>query len=770
MALAKVDNAQRDFSAGEVDISMKRNEEHEVFKKGLRKCVNFRILDSTKLSQRLGRTAKFIDGPRVDEILMSAGNVFYLVFGNHALSVYNAAGTQVFTSTKLGDGATTIPWTTATAKNVRWDVYQLSIYIAYADGAPANVPQILTWDGVSQTSSWTLSTYAELVLSTQKRTPFFRISPVGITITPSATTGAGITVTASSAVFTASHVGTRIRYIGRQILITAFTNSTTVTATVEENLFAGSTIHSNSADDIRTLASVGDVIIGAVSGARAQIISFVDASHMVVQYIAGNRFQVGVADRMVGPGGDLSTAAGEVFTTPQAVTLWDDEVMNAYRGYPSSVAIDQDRLIFSNFPSVPLGISWSAIGSPTDLYVPPVGISPQNAIFETTPGKNQVLDVVASNEGTEFVFCDNAVYGIPITAANPLSGSTGVAFNKITDDGSSGVQPRRMHNVIIYINAGGSSVCAIMTIGAYNRANESRDISEYHNHLLNSPIAIACPTADDPNFPERYFYVLNSDGTVVPGKVDVENGQVKTGTLPGWVRENGNGNVKWLSSRASNVMFTTMYQPGGAAAVTIAELRAFTQYLDAAMSYNSVPAPFTPGGGLGPLWWMANGTCTVMDLGTRQLGLYNIDANGFLVPQNFGGEDLTSVQLVVGQAWTGTVEPFVPAPGPGQDIHQRMFRRKIIRAAVYFINSTGFLWARLFSGPLRPGGPALGDQMNTRRVTTYNQDDDATLAPPLREGTDLWRPSGRAYDPRIAIIKDTAGPLTIAEIGMETTV
>src|SRR5882724_9945126 len=119
MAIANVDNAQRDFSAGEIDISMKRNEEHEVFKKGLRQCVNFRILDSTKLSQRLGRTAKFIDGPRVDEILMSAGNVFYLVFGNGYLRVYNAAGTQVFNSTKKGDGSTDIPWTTAsvTGKN-----------------------------------------------------------------------------------------------------------------------------------------------------------------------------------------------------------------------------------------------------------------------------------------------------------------------------------------------------------------------------------------------------------------------------------------------------------------------------------------------------------------------------------------------------------------------------------------------------------------------------------------------------------------------------
>jgi len=472
---------------------------------------------------------------------------------------------------------------------------------------------------------------------------------------------------------------------------------------------------------------------------------------------------------MVGPGGDLSTASADVLTTPKAVTVWDDEVMNAFRGFPSSLTIDQGRLIFCNFPSVPSGISWSAIGLLTDQYVPPVGIAPANAIFEITPGKNQVLFIAAGSEGSEFVFCDNAIFGIPINAANPLSGTSGVQFQRISGDGSAAVQPRLMENILVYINAGGNSVRGIMTIGAYNRANESRDISEFHNHLFNAPIAVACPAADDVNFPERYIYVLNSDGTVVAGKLDVENGNIRPNTVPGWVRENGNGTVKWVSARGPNVMFTTSYAPGSAAAVVIAEQRDFTQYLDAGLLYNSPPTPFVTGG-KGNLYWMASGACTVMDLGTRQLGLYSIDANGFLIAQNFGGEDLTSSQLVVGQAWTGTVEPFVPAPGPGQDVHQRMFRRKIMRAAAYVINSTGFLWARLFSGPLRPGGPALGDQMNTRRVTTYNQDDDATLAPPLREGTDLWRPSGRAYDPRIAIIKDTAGPLTIAEIGMETTV
>ncbi len=103
-----------------------------------------------------------------------------------------------------------------------------------------------------------------------------------------------------------------------------------------------------------------------------------------------------------------------------------------------------------------------------------------------------------------------------------------------------------------------------------------------------------------------------------------------------------------------------------------------------------------------------------------------------------------------------------------------MKKRQVANAAVYVMSSTGFLWARLFSGPLlpvtAPDYVPLGTIIKERRVTTYNQDDDATQPPPLREECQLWRPLGASYDPRLAIIKDTPGPLTIAELATEVTV
>ena len=118
-----------------------------------------------------------------------------------------------------------------------------------------------------------------------------------------------------------------------------------------------------------------------------------------------------------------------------------------------------------------------------------------------------------------------------------------------------------------------------------------------------------------------------------------------------------------------------------------------------------------------------------------------------------------------------TIRAVLPRRQPRDpDVGQRMFKRRVSRFAAYVVNSTGFLMARLFSGPITPTSPALGTIMNQHRVTTWNQGDDPTKPPPLREIAERWRPIGRSFDPRVAIIKDTPGPLLIAELGMEATI
>lgn len=854
MAIPKIVGTQRDFSAGELDLSMKRADENPTMKIGARQLSNFRILNSGAAVNRPGRSALFpvFASERIDEVLMSPGNIFYLEFGSGGLAVRNAAGTQVFLSNKKGDGTTSIPWTSATLKNIVWSLASgsgRSIYICYGDDAPVNVPQVLTWDGVSQTSTWTLTTYAETINGGQKRTPFYRISPQNITMQPSATIGS-VTLTFSGNVLVAGMIGTRFRFCGRQLVLTAVASGISGTAIAVEPLPPAQTLTLttptvgafNVGDEVNGSVSgaqgivtgsattqqigtslatpnvnIGDSVTGGTSGATG-VVTGRDFSgdqnpYIVVHLSTGTLFQTGevvtdnttsatftsggvsaggltvqllatagnfikvftASDLVVGPSG--SSAISAVTTiAPQPVSIWDDEVINSFRGFPQSTFFDQNRLGFANIPSLPSGVLWSGIGVFTDLYANATPVTADNAIFELAPGKSQVLFVQPGMESAEFVFCDNAIYYIPITVTVPLAPGS-VAFDLLSTEGCApNVQPRPASQSVLYVKAGSVMIAAVQVPGAYYRPYIIDSVAEFHEHLFTAspPIAIAVPSASN-QFQELYAYVLLANGTLVIGKYSIRNGLLDVGTdgkpKIGWLPWSGAGTTTWVSAQQADVILTTAYAPNAIAPVSVVEKIDATQYVDGGLPVNNLPAPFVVGG-KGPLFKFPGpgGAVTLMDNSTRMMGTYQIDANGFIIPQGNAGENLSSAQLVAGQPWTATIEPFVPDAQPGQDIHQRIFPRRVSRMAIYVSNSTGFLMARIFSGPLTRTSPPLGTIMNTRRVETWNQDDDPTQPPPLREETQRWRPLGRSFDPRIAVIKDTPGPLTVHEFVTEVSV
>jgi len=811
MAIPKITGAQRDFSGGELDVSLKRSDENPIMKIGCRQLSNKRVLSSGAASERPGRRALFQEAGRVEEILMSPGNVFYLVFGVGYLRVFNAAGARVFNSTVKGDGSTLIPWSATTINNVSFAIAaapQLAIYIAYADGAPNNVPQVLAWDGVSQTSTWTLTTYAETVtVGGRKQTIFTRISKQNVTMQPSATTGA-ITLTFSDHVASAGMVGTRLLYAGRQVLVTGFTDDEHLSATAVEQLPVSQTLTLSTAgaSAVQGTFNTGDVVTGSVSGATGIVISWTPGGStppLVVQLIPSSSGGVlaflpligaTFEDIVVGPNGSgyvTAVAAG----SPQAVAVWDDEVMNTFHGYPSSVFYDQNRLGFCNFPAIPSGIAWASIGLPTNFLVLPLGqaLNAANALFELAPGKSQILFVVAGMESSEFVFADNAVYYIPITVAAPLAPGS-IAFNLLSEHGCApNVRPQLIEQSILFVRAGNAQMGAVQAPGAYYRPYVVDIVSEFHSHLFTDaqPIAIAVPSAST-QFEEKYAYVLRTDGTVICGRYAIRQGLLDIGMdgkpKIGWCPWPGIGVVTWISAQGGDMVFTTTYYNQSSLAngwsngwslgfgnrdgtpVYLVEVMDATQYLDAAVLVNALPTALTPPLGKGPLWLFANGLVSLMDNGARPMGTYSVDANGFIVPQNNGGENLTSPYLIAGQPWLSVLEPFCPDAQPGQSVHQRMFKRRISRMAVYVSNSTGFVMARLFSQDVTPTSPPYGTVMNNFRIQAYNQDDDATQPPPWREEAQRWRPLGRSYDPRVAVIKDSPGPLVIHEIGLEATI
>lgn len=733
---------------------------------GLRQASNVRILNSKAIQNRPGRTALQIAASRVDEITIAPGLVFRFNFStvsSGSLLIYSTAGALITSRANLA-------WSQSMINLITWAVVDKTVFIA----APGIAPLFTTWDGAAWSTPAAFSTLT--TIGSQKRTFFYRIAPRGVTMRPSATTGAvTLDFSPAVAVFSPDIIGTYMRFCGRQILITGFTSTSQLSGTVQEALPPGQIL--TVPTDPRNLFSIGDAVVGGGSNARG-IVTALTAANMTVQLLqvavaaaaistsdyAGNTGLTtttagfAVSEVVSGPGGSISPSVVAT-TVPQAVAVWDEEAMSSFRGWPGCVFADQSRLGFCNFPSLPNAIGWSAIASPTDCYVDALASS---AMLELAPDKVQIFFVVPGSESSEFVFCDRRVYYIPITPTNPLRPGS-VAFQILSGEGCAQVQPRSVQEVIVYINAGKTSVMSVVTPGAYNRPYETRNLSELHAHLIKTPIAIAAPTASD-QFEERYVYVLNSDGTLAVGKYSVASGQV-AGTV-GWVPWSGTGAVQWVSARDAVVLLVALY----ASAVSILERLDDTVYLDAAISVNAPPAALAAPVGRGPLWFFASQTVDLMDQGTRMMGTYVVDGLGFIVPQYRGGEDLTLGTLVAGKSWSGTIEPFAPAVQPGEDKLQRMRKRRIARLEVYVKDSTGFRVDTLQAEQQGRNLPALGVARTSRRIAAWNQDDNPLLPPPLRERSYPFKPTGRAHDPRVAIVKDTPGPLQILEIGLEASV
>src|SRR5215469_8793410 len=151
MPIPKITGAQIDFSAGELDDSVKRAHD-SIQKIGARQMSNWRVLSSRALQNRPGRSALFAAGGRTEELPMPDGTVFFLNFAAGSISVFSLAGAPVFTASTIHrvptDVGFAIPWTVSTLGGITWAQIDKAVYITYPDGAPNNVPQVLSWDGV----------------------------------------------------------------------------------------------------------------------------------------------------------------------------------------------------------------------------------------------------------------------------------------------------------------------------------------------------------------------------------------------------------------------------------------------------------------------------------------------------------------------------------------------------------------------------------------------------------------------------------------------
>ena len=350
MAIQRVH--QNSFTRGEVDETVISRTDIAAFQQSLKKARNVFVLNQGPVERRQGTLFRYDLGEttRIEPFIFNEDQEYIIAFQNTKCKIFSTNGTllQSFTS---------CAWTTSNLFELTYTQQADTMIITHNDFKP----KIITRTGAT---TFTITDFAfkESTNQDQVYQPYFKFAEDSITLDINQTTAqTGVTCTTSADYFAASMVGTRIRYHGSELLITAYTNPTTVTATLKKNV----RIELDD-DPLKSQEGSGTVTVlhpahGFANGASvtiegAESILNEDGDGLAAGNLNGT-FTIAVLDddrytytaSNSDTGGDSADGGGtnvRIIGHPPT-KQWDEQVYSDYNGYPTTCKFHQQRLFFA---------------------------------------------------------------------------------------------------------------------------------------------------------------------------------------------------------------------------------------------------------------------------------------------------------------------------------------------------------------------------------------------------------------------------------------
>lgn len=697
------------FSAGQLDEALRRDPTKAMYVAGLNQAMNFRILNGGAVKRRAGSWLRAVlaNGKAIGaEYTAQDGTVFILIFSNGQLDVYGTNGT-------LFQTVTGCPWGSSVIDEMQFARADDDLVVTHTS----------FWTQVISVSPTAFSV-DDFVFDDAPggglAQPYYRYAAKGITLQPDDVTGT-VALTASADVFEAGHVGTIVRYLNEEILISAVTDAQNATGDVVDTLPATVTVDVADGTGYKENAEAE----GLDSGAKG-IITDVSGDTITIVYQKGlTGFTSG--ETLVADGGAQSAiTSGPTPTTPAAVLDWDEQAFSAVRGYPGGCAVHRGRLYFCNMRDLPRGITASAAGFPKDFLV---GANDGDAFFELVPNYEgqRVLHVISASQG--IVLTDKATYFLPEYGTQVITPST-IDFRLIDTIGAASVKPIPTEQGFAYVEQGTNRVIGILPSGNVQSPWECDDISAFWTELLTGPRALGADIAITSRA-ERYAYAINDDGSVACVKYGAPNAQVPIGWTP-WNTRNGAFRCIFPAAGSSYAIVQRLINDED---VWCLEEFDEALYIDCASQFVGAASTLTD---------YAGETVAVMSDDVWYRGDFALDDSG-----NFGADfDLDDGDYLAGFDMTTAFEPTVPAPD-----HPAFTHGNRIGIPVVYIHVTS-------SGPFYLSG---------QLIPTYRMGEDQDAAPPLRTEALRRKVPGRRSDLSPVCSQRFPGPLQIRAAVMEVT-
>lgn len=222
---------QTNFVRGEVDPELIGRNDIKVYQQAAKRMRNTSLKPQGGFRRRPG--TKFLADVTVltaglvqmAEFVFGEGLEYTFAFTNLKLTIFDINGNSLQTLVA--------PWTNAQLARLCWAQSAGTLLVTH--------PQM--WPQAIIRNSAGVFTIANTVFETAATgapiyQPYFKFAPAATTLASSTTVIGAATFTAAPAYWVAGHVGMKIRYNGKQCTITAVTNGTTATGTVDETLSA----------------------------------------------------------------------------------------------------------------------------------------------------------------------------------------------------------------------------------------------------------------------------------------------------------------------------------------------------------------------------------------------------------------------------------------------------------------------------------------------------------------------------------------------------
>lgn len=691
-----VQYAQASFETGEVGDGHIRRVDLKVRASSVERARNVRIRVSGILEERPS-TARVsaLPGFGLCAMMVVGDDAYVLVLSHQRFDVWDKD------TRALVQSVTGCAWTLTMLQDavdpLLVDCYANQAWVYHPDLATQRIERsdAGVWSAITET-------FAD-GLGGSLRQPYYRFANDGVTLTPSALTGAGITLQASATgTFVTGHDELRLTLQGREVQVKAYIDGDTVSADVIQRLHPTVTLAVESSDGF----DIGSIVDGRDSFARAEVTASGGGSlTLLMQEFTGFAWDAGTSlgETITGPNGSTKNTGAPTGTSNAAVLDWQEQAISALRGYPSTGAVHKNRRWMARLPEVKFGVLASAYGDFRDYAV---GVNDQDAIFEELGDANAgVVRHVFSSEQLLF-FTDRGLYYYPESEQNPIR-PTSFQVLKVGPDGASNCRPVQISEGVMFAEAGGKSVLGAFPTGDVRRSWRTADVSLLSAHLINDPVSMAY-VSGSPVDPERYVYSVNADGTMAVVYYS------DSAEIFGWTLWDTTGEFRNVCSYKGEC-WTVVERLHDETTVYSLEVFDPDRYMDGAVTVDSLQGAATsetiqtPSGVqtaefVHRFAGYANATCSLMQ-GGLYIGEVTLDADG-----DFGVLDIEGA-IELGFKFECRVKPWPPAP-PEDPRATRRVRR---------ITRVGVRWRGRYmaiDGDLLP---------------IYRWGEDTTAAPPVRD-------------------------------------